>query len=240
MAVADTLTEQHRRAQLALRATTLKQLLRLWPAFDVENIPGTWPAFEEALLLLVQARGSNSSGLATAYYRRVRHAAEVTGRATPVAVGVATDRVLAGMRIVGPVAAAKQLALGRPVDDVARATLVNVSGEATRHVLNAGRNTVTASIWADSQALGYQRVTGGNPCSFCAMAASRGAVFKEETAYFESHAHCACSAEPLYIGDQPSRARERAQEFRSMWNDATQGLSGAEARRAFRRSYEGR
>lgn len=190
------LTQQHRKAQLALRAGTLRDMLRMWPAFDINHIDRTWPAFEESALLLIAQRGRTSAGLASAYYRGTRDAAEAGGTATPRLALPSEDRAVAGLRIVGPYNAKHALSLGRDIGEVAKATLVNVSGEVTRHVLNAGRMTVDASVMADRQALGWRRVTSGDACEFCDMLASRGLVYKDDTADFEAHAHCACFPEP--------------------------------------------
>lgn len=190
-------TEKHRKAQLQLRAATLRDLLRLWPAFDIENLR-TWGPFEEAALLLVQNRSRTSAGLASAYYRTLREVAEAAGRATPRVVLPDTDAVVAGLRIVGPFNASKQLSLGRPVADVAKATLVNLSGETTRHVLNTGRRTVDASVMADEQAIGWRRVTSGSACAFCSILAARGTVYKSDTVDFSAHRHCACFPEPAF------------------------------------------
>lgn len=192
------LTSRHRKAQLQLRAATLRDLLRLWPAFDISNIARTWGPFEEAALLLVQSRSRTSGGLASAYYRSLREVIEAPGRATPKLVLPNADDVVAGLRIVGPTNAGKQLLLGRRVEDVAKATLVNLSGETTRHVLNAGRRTVDASVMADDQAIGWRRVTSGSACEFCSMLASRGTVYKSDTVDFSAHRHCACFPEPAF------------------------------------------
>jgi hypothetical protein len=190
------LTQQHRKAQLALRAGTLRDLLRLWPAFDINEIDKTWPALEEALVVLIGARGRASAGLASAYYRGTREMMEASGTATPRLALPSEARAVAGLRIVGPYNAKHQLSLGREASVVAKNTLVNISGETTRHVLNAGRVTVDASVMADKQALGWRRVTSGDACEFCEMLAGRGLVYKQATVDFEAHAHCACFPEP--------------------------------------------
>ena len=192
------LTEKHRRAQLVVRAATLRDLLKLWPAFNIDDIAGSWPALEEALLLLVQARSRTSSGLASAYYRDFRKTLEVGGKPTPRSVLPDTDSIIAGLRVVGPANAGKQLALGRPASTVAMNTLVNLSGQTTRHVMNAGRQTVDASVMADTKAIGWSRVTGGNACSYCSDLAARGTIYKSASIDFTAHDHCSCFPEPAF------------------------------------------
>jgi hypothetical protein len=57
---------------------------------------------------------------------------------------------------------------------------------------------------SDPEARGWQRVTDGSPCAFCAMIAGRGIISKDEgAAAFEAHGHCGCSAEPAFEGSRP-------------------------------------
>lgn len=192
------LTVTQRRAQLALRAQTIRDLLKLWPALDISNLPRTWGPFEEAAVLLVKNRAKTSAGLASSYYRDLRATIGVTGRALPRIVLPQTDKIVQGLQIVGIGNASKQLSLGRRVEDVKKATLVNLSGETTRHVLNAGRATVNASVQADARAIGWQRVTSGSACEFCAMLAGRGTVYKSDTVDFSAHRNCGCFPEPAF------------------------------------------
>lgn len=192
------LTEKHRKAQLAVRAATLRDLLKLWPAFSINDISGSWPAFEEAVLLLIQARSKTSGGLASVYYRDLRRTLEVGGKATPRLVLPDTDSIVTGLRVVGPANAGKQLALGRQVQKVAANTLVNISGQTTRHVLNAGRKTVDASVMADTKAVGWSRVTSGNACAYCSDLAAQGTIYKSESIDFTAHDHCSCFPEPAF------------------------------------------
>ena len=176
----------------------MKDLLRLWPAFDVNNINRTWPAFEEAALLLVQSHARTSAGLASAFYRMVRESKGASGLYAPQLVIPSTDAVVAGLQIVGPYNAAKQLSLGKLPAEVAKNTLVNLSGETTRHVLNAGRKTIVETTKQDPKARGWRRETSGDACSFCTMLADRGGVYSADTADFEAHRHCGCVAVPAF------------------------------------------
>jgi hypothetical protein len=192
------LSVQHRQSQIALRAATLRDLLKLWPAFDVSRIAATWEPFEAGLLVLIERSGRTSSGLAVAFYQEQRDALGVKGTPTPKLGSVDTDEMVKGLRVVGPANAGMQLAKGRSVEAVRQATLVNVSGEVSRHVMNFGRRTLVESVKADRRAFGWQRVTSGKACDFCSMLAGRGAVYKESTGEFEAHRHCSCVAEPVY------------------------------------------
>ena len=227
------LTALHRSAQLALRAVTLRQVLRVWPAFDPEHIATSWPSVETALMSVIGQRRKDSAAIAAGYFEAFRTAERIGGTAAPVLsafdVG-ATARAETSLQVTGYVTTERLTALRHP--DPARTALVRVSGAAARHVLDGGRETLLASVRADRRALGWARATSGNPCSFCAMLASRGPAYGERTGDFQSHDHCACSLEPVYRRDQEWPAGSR--DYQRLWRDATDGLGGTEARNAFR------
>lgn len=244
-AEATNLTEQHRRRQLALRAATIRDLLTIWQAFSVENMAATWPAVETALVALIQARWAVSAGMAAAYYGEFRAAEGFTDPFVPrVAPVPSALEVAVPLRIAGPRSAGKLIALARP--DAAAVTLTNVAGEVSRQTLNGGRATILDTIDADPVALGYARVTDGDPCAFCAMLASRGFVYKsKQTATVDRsgqkyHKKCACGAEPTF--DRGSALPGKAQEFAETWKQAKRKArqSGDRPDIEFRRLIENR
>ena len=227
------LTAEHRSAQLALRAVTLRQVLQVWPAFDPEHAAGSWPPVENALLAIIGQRRADSASLAAGYFEAFRAAEHIGGTATPVMSAFdaeAAARAQISLQVTGYVTTERLRALRRP--DPARTALVRISGAVTRHVLDGGRETLLGSVRADRRARGWARATSGDPCAFCAMLASRGPVYGERTGDFQSHDHCACGLEPVYRRDQEWPAGSR--EYQRLWGDATIGLSGADARKAFR------
>lgn len=127
---------------------------------------------------------------------------------------------------------------GEVADTAMAKGLVATSGTAGRQVLNGGRHTGLTLVDADETALGWIRVTDGDPCYFCAMLAGRGPVYKSEaTAGFQAHDHCACTAEPVFARTAawPGQARD----YQQLWQQHVAGRhSGAEARRAWRRLFE--
>lgn len=232
------LTELHRQAQLALRAALVTDVLRLWPMFDVDDIGASWAALEPALLAMVLAYGNMSAGLAGGYYEEFRSAEGIAGVPTPRMAGPASaDELVGTLRLVGPTSARQLAAAGRT--DVIEVTFSNVAGETSRQVLNQGRGTIEESVAADAKALGWSRVTDSKPCAFCRMLAGRGPVYRSQKAgAFRAHGHCGCSLEPVYDRDAPWPGQAR--EFHDEWKQVTKGLSGADARLAYRQHVEGR
>jgi hypothetical protein len=127
-------------------------------------------------------------------------------------------------------------------------------------VLDGGNRSALKLIADDDRLVGYIRVTDGDPCSFCAMLASRGPVYRtprragpnvrgERNARaglaftgdgaWKVHDNCACTVEPVVTSD--TRWPGRAQEFHNLWNEHIKGrYSGEDALRAWRRLYEQR
>lgn len=191
----DLLTQAHRRSQLGIRAATLAEILAIWPAFSIDDIDGSWPAVEAALLALITGRRRQSSETAANYYRAFRRVEGVPGTATP---RIADDppRLLmaATLRLLGPIQAKKNIAAGVP--NPADRTLTRLSGSVTRQVLDGSRQTLQQTAKADPQAQGWRRVTSGRACDFCAAIAAEGVVGTDVD--FQAHDHCSCTQEVAY------------------------------------------
>lgn len=225
------LTEAHRLAQVRLKTATVALMLRLAPMLASD--PQRWTA--TALVLLAPLR-ERSAMLAANYVIRFREV-EV-GDPTDVvrATALPAEVVARSLAFTGVVRLRQHLARDVPMDLALRRAAATSAAAGSRHVLNGGRETVIGATQQDNEARGWQRVTDGDPCFFCAMLASRGATYRsEESGGFEAHDGCGCAAEPVYGN---SALPGRAGEFRAMWNDATRGESGKDAVRAFRRAYE--
>ena len=193
------LTQQHRAQQLLLRKATVSQLERLWPALDWARLDATYPAFAVSVARVVQRNRQTSAGLAASYLRAFRQAEGVPGAIEPVfAQPLIVEQFNASLGATS-IAAIKTAASNGIAQDVAMSNaLTQTTGAMARLVLNAGRETTLETLRADSAAFGFQRVLGGGGCDFCQMLAGRGAVYKEDTASFEAHDHCGCTAVPVY------------------------------------------
>lgn len=139
---------------------------------------------------LVAVYGAAAATVAADWYDEVRSDAGARGRFSALAADLPGDGridALAGWGIT-------PLFSANPDFDTA---LVRVSGGLQRIIANAGRDTVTSSSVRDPQARGWERVGAGD-CAFCADLIGRGAVYSEESADFQAHDHCQCSASPVF------------------------------------------
>jgi hypothetical protein len=200
-ATTNALTEAHRQAQLELRARTLHDFSAIWPMWQA-NDPATFDLFVKAAIPLVRAYRTLSASVAVAYYEAFRRAERIAGVPTSRLAGAIDEKqILSSLYVTGDVMNRKALASGQSPENARTTAFVRTSGAATRLVLDGGRQTILDSVDADPHAVGWARVTDGNPCYFCLTLASRGAVYKsEQTASFEAHDHCGCSAMPVYDG----------------------------------------
>lgn len=230
------LTEAQRRTSLAIRAVTLRELLLLWPIFSLDDIDGSWQRLAPALLALIQSRHDLDAQRAAAYYEAFRLAEGASGSPTTRLAPFDRRRAEANLALVGPIWTKRSIVAGTP--NPLNTALVRVSGEVARLVMNGSRRTLVDSVAADRQALGFRRISDGNPCYFCAMLVGRGGVYTEASVGFQAHSNCGCTGQPVYsTADQP---RARARELSQLWNESTRGHSGDDAIRAFRQAYEGR
>lgn len=233
----------YRQAALALKAAAIRDVLRIWPLFDVKNLETSWPALESALEALVATGRRNAAGLASSYLKGFRGLEGVVGD-LGVVLADAYDPIAlrTSLSVTGPVTVNRSLSTGATEAVAAQRALVAVSGAVSRHILNGGRETILRTVEADGKALGYMRVTSGKTCAFCAMLASRGPVYKtEKTAGARGsgnryHDHCDCAVEPVY--SRHAVVPANSLRFEQLWITSTAGLGGQEARNAFRVAYE--
>lgn len=196
--VAVDLTEAHRLAQLRVGARSVAQLRTVWPLLDPEDLDATFPLWVSAVQPIVEANRSQSAELAGAFYTALRQftigeAAQHVVRAGPVD----PRALVTSMLVTGPISIRSNLAR-MTLTQAADVAEARTSGAAMRHVLNGGRETLMETVKADPRSGRWQRVTSGNACDFCSMLEDRGAVYSDDTADFEAHDGCGCTAEPVF------------------------------------------
>lgn len=237
------LTEAHRLAQARIGAATVAQMLAAWPLLDPSNIDGTVERWLDIVTGLVQAQRRESAALAANYLTTFR--ALELGVAADTFTPQLDDRAQAeavrtSMLVVGPARIRKQATEAVPQARSVAVAQAAAAREAMRHVLAGGRGTVLNGVRSDRRALGWARATSGSPCHFCAMLASRGPVYDDDTVHFRSHGGCSCSAEPVYRDgtDWPLGGRR----YQQMWEQAKDDAAEQDVKPeiAFRRLIEGR
>ncbi|MGZ4621466.1 MAG: VG15 protein [Blastococcus sp.] len=238
-------------AQAGLAILVGLAIAKLWPSLDLLHLRSSLPAFKAAVAVEVQRHAQASATMAAQQYRRERVAAGVGGGYTPIpadppsveqvaqavdwAVQPLWDSAIPVATIPDAPEETQRLASSAVAD--AKARLAAASEKLT---IDAGRDTIVGNAQRDRQAKGWARVPEPGACSFCAMLATRGAVYRsEKSASFKSHDHCRCHVEPVFTAYEPSaRVREWQALYQRVVTD--QGRTGKDARTAFRQALEGR
>lgn len=139
---------------------------------------------------------------------------------------------------------------------VVQAGTKGIEGQVSRQAQEPARNTVQELAEA-TDGVGWARMlTGATSCSFCAMLASRGAVYSNRetaigrggnpmnryhTAYVNKSGKlvggdCDCIAVPVINGTY--EGLDAADALDALWQDATRRKSNKDARNAFRREWD--
>lgn len=240
-ALGDRLTEAHTTAQAILQRRVQADLLTLWPLLDPADIDGTFPLFYRAASALIAKRKQESAATAAAYYRAFRTAEGVDAPfQMRMMADLAQEQALTSLLVTGPVTFKTSRGAGLDEETSMRRALVSTIGSGSRLAAQGGRDTIIETMRHDEASYGVARVARGGSCSFCAMLASRGPVYKSEvTGGFRAHDHCHCSTEVVYDAENyrwPGGATQRA--LADLWKTTTEGFSGRDAENAFRRAYE--
>lgn len=99
-------------------------------------------------------------------------------------------------------------------------------------VQQAAQGTIMDSTLRDPKATGWGRVASAGCCSYCAMLAGRGSVYRtQHTATFCPHTSCRCVAAPAWGGSTASlRSREDTVATRRNLTDEQRATQNKQAR----------
>lgn len=232
---------EYQAAQALLGVTLIRDVLAAWrlTMTDLADIRRLWPSIRLAIASMVNDRHDVFWNMGLKFFAQVRTGAGVAGKVPEVLpVPLPPALVQATLDSTGPWTMLRAVEQGKPPGQAADTAAVRLSGAASRLALQAAREAVLTSVKADQEAIAWARILGPNPCYFCAMLASRGAVYKSAySAGFAAHNHCMCTAIPVF---SHSQVIPRAAQLQDEWQTVTARLSGVAARRAWREYWDGR
>jgi len=216
-------------------------VVRVASSADANDIDTWWRGALPTLMALTAAFFPASYDVSVRYLSDLAEEND-EDLAFPPLVTPPAGKLATSLTVTGPVAFKRSIGEGRTVAEAVRNLQTGLVGSSSRHVRNVGRATVIDAAVRNQTVVGWRRVTAANPCFFCALLASRGAVYESRnTALFTNgdpyHDHCRCTAEPLF-GEEEDPAS--VQELYEFYLKATAGTSGREARKAFRRAWNSR
>lgn len=232
---------RHQREQEDIAAQTALGLAVLWKALQFFSLNDTQDAWVHGSLLEIEKQFNRSVSASSQFVQdtlwAVKPDADVI--ATP-GLRFPVERVRDSLIGAGPGTVKSKTRLEPELAAEAGPLAMaiaqkNVQGAGIRHVMDGGRETVAGQTqlarFSGAETIGYARFTenGGknSPCYFCAMLASRGAVFAEN-AFLDSskkfegtniaavHHHCKCSLRPVFL--KKDSMDQRAKFFKAQWD----------------------
>lgn len=205
---------------------------------DPHDLKGSGPRLTVAVEAIVGQYGRGSSAAALNSYRLQRREAGILGRPSLKMPSLPSheDVTATVEHVLSP--------LYGPTDTQALdAAEQSLESSVERLVLDQGRTAIIDAVQDDKMAKGWARVTEPGCCYFCALLATRGAVYKSrDTASFEAHTKqpngsggtCRCHAEPVFNAYEPTaQIRQWASDHERLKDERGGKLSLIEWRRAF-------
>lgn len=199
---------------MRLSVAAESEIRRAWRLLDVANIDGTRASWERAMTSIIVRYQGLSTQAAEDYLARYE-LAELVSRVGPIArVQLDLSASLGVLDAAGPQALKRSIGRGvNPIvayENLAR----SVRQETQKLILSGGRGTIVGAAQRDSRAIGWRRVSDGDPCAFCAMLVSRGPSYTSEAAALAKgnadpyHKGCGCTVEVLYGPWTPNEAEQ--------------------------------
>lgn len=203
------LAQRHAQDQEQIAGDLALALFPLWSLVQFNDLSKSMPAWLAASLPRIQTAYKQSQRLSAVFTQNARFASLPTVDPLPISVpdverpyGLSTgafdmpdlgtaalhsvsdafdsDRVATSLMIQADYKTKQQMP--GPEDELMDNALVRSSGTAVREAINGSRNVVqNVQKLKNSRVIGYARVTDSNPCYFCALLASRGAVYTKQS-----------------------------------------------------------
>lgn len=211
MASSPTRAESSQASQAIIAAEAARLAAKAWPNVDVHDLRGSLPQLRMVVAAAIRHYSPAAITDALRFYRRERAAAGIAG----------------SPRFTLPKPAPLEQ-IGKSVDWAAeplwgasdlQAAEKRLESVVERLVLNAGREAIVAAVEQDRQAKAWARVPEPDACYFCAMLATRGAIYSSAHAAGDNndyHDHCRCHVEPVFVAYEPTA---RIRQWQADWND---------------------
>lgn len=134
----------------------------------------------------------------------------------------------------GAAVAKRAISKGRSIDQAKKTAADAVAAKGVKLAADGGRAPLQAEVrQGRNGAVGYARVADADPCPFCAMLASRGAVYRSDSfedsaglfsgdGKFKVHDGCGCTLEPVY-GRRATDLPPGSAELAAQWAEIASG-----------------
>ena len=192
-------TLDHQKRQLAIRAALGRELTSLWRTkFNPDEIASSAELFAGDAIPVLEHFKRRSAEEGAEYFKTYREVAGPGPRRARPQSDVDGRRVKHSLGYAARIVPLKAIRNGSTPQQAASAGLQHSLGTAGRLAKEGSWDTLMNAMEEDMFSRGWQRVTGADPCDFCAMLSARGGTYSKATVAFEAHNWCQCEAEPVY------------------------------------------
>lgn len=215
------LAQDHMKTQVRNAATVQAGLAVAFDkALKPSDLDGSFPTYLRSALALVSAGRGLALKTATDFYGAAKEGSGYDAVMPAIDVPkIDIFRSTQALLMTGPVSIKKQLASGVGLQAALDAAKKQTLAVGKRLTLEAPRQGLIQLVNKDKDALGWSRVSDGQPCHFCAMLLSRGPEYKsEKTARFRAHNGCGCSVRPFFKGDPHGGWTKDQEALRRLWD----------------------
>lgn len=261
------LAQQHAQDQEQIAGDLARAMFPLWAIVQFHNLSQSMTPWLASVLPRIQTAYTQSQRVSAVFTQNVRFASLPTEAPLPISVpdvqrpaGISagafdmpdlgtqtkllsvsdafdTERVATSLIIQADYKT--KLQMPGQEDELMHNALVRSSGTAVREAINGARGVVdNANRIPRSRIIGYARVTDSKPCYFCALLASRGAVYTKDS-FLKSdqkftanpsgaqdlpedfhdiakvHNNCKCTLRPVY--SKSSAIDDAAKHYKAGW-----------------------
>jgi hypothetical protein len=245
------LVDAARRSQLVIRRQAVAETAKTWQVLDFDRLAKTWPTWLVQMTDLLTRMHAQSADMGALAYRALRQYETGDPGTATVTAPPAEDWLARALGYSAAGVFQQRARAGATPDTAARSALTTTLGTAARVVLDGGRSTVVESVKVDDAAVGFYRVTDGDPCYFCALISSKGIAYKtrdsaglDANVRFDGdgiakfHNDCGCSIAPAFSRDVPLDAT--AQAANDIYFSKVDHLPNKERLNAFRKLWADR
>lgn len=205
MASLESLVNAHQRAMQRLAERAEREIAKLWLRYGTLDAASVeFAQFMGAARQVILVHRIAAAQRAEVFYATVRDLAgevepyEFVNRAylSPSEMDFMTKRMIEH----GTAAAQARVAMGANPADAIRASVNGVRGQSGQYVQYASRGSIMQTAGRDPRTVQgrYFRVAHVGCCSICAIAASRGAVYRTDKRRY--HTFCRCDVCPAFQG----------------------------------------
>jgi hypothetical protein len=242
---AQSVTSTNYAAQAALSTALAGQVAQAWPLLQQGDPNRSSLIVAGALVPVVQQHAMASRALANEYYYQQRAGQGIVEPFLAQPTELPTKEKVY-QYVQWATKPAREAA-----EDTRPLLLIPAQQRATgalqKLVTDTGRQQLVQNTLADRRATGWAREARPDSCWFCAMLATRGAVYKSAWAAGRRtylgvdtnsyHTHCHCAVEPLFGGTYTAPAH--VQEWEQLWKDSTSDVRGKKKLAAFKAAFRG-